>query len=310
MRQLWLKDIATGLTWNLSPINPQETADGCAFCTIKGLGYEATVEQSQVGVDYFVNKVNSKNTSISGYLYFNGTLHAEEFYKYIGDFGKQFELHYAPDGDVIATDQLSISWYKLITINKIDKNEKNNAMWFEVPVVFATQNDVWKRDIDISGSSPVVAGTPHYYPYFYDYVYGGLNTIAVDITNTGREVGCVISIKNTNETGNIEGLQWTAENSYYDKYGNPQTTMQYAKFNVILQPTKTLTIDSNALTQRAIVTNITETVIENVRNAEEADFDYIDYISLKNGVNSIYFNIGTGNSAEISISYQEQREFI
>ena len=31
-----------------------------------------------------------------------------------GDFGKQFELHYAPDGDVIATDQLSISWYKLI----------------------------------------------------------------------------------------------------------------------------------------------------------------------------------------------------
>ena len=59
-------------------------------------------------------------------------------------------------------------------------------MWFEVPVVFATQNDVWKRDIDISGSSPVVAGTPHYYPYFYDYVYGGLNTIAVDITNTGQ----------------------------------------------------------------------------------------------------------------------------
>ena len=91
-----------------------------------------------------------------------------------------------------------------------------------------------------------------------------------------------------------------AENSYYDKYGNPQKQCNTQNLMLYYNPQKTLTIDSNALTQRAVVTNITETIIENVRNAEEADFDYIDYISLKNGVNKIYFNIGTGNSAEIS----------
>lgn len=310
MRQFWLKDKKTLNNWNFTPENPRQEYGGCVFANVKGLGFENDIEQTQVEIDYFINKVVSKNKTITGTLYFVSPIHAASFQEFIGDFSKQFELHYSPDGSVIAEDQLSRTWYKNVVISKLDKAERNRAGWYECAFELKTQSDIWRRDIEINSNQGEQFGSPLVYPYFYPFVYGGQNTIAVDITNIGRDTGCEISIKNTNETGNIVNPSWILEHSYLDQLSQKVDELQYAKFNIQLQPGRTLIVDSGTLTQRAIVKNDEGTIYENVRNSEEINFDYIDYIVLKNGANKIYFNIGVGNTADISLKYCEMRELI
>lgn len=312
MRQFWLKDIKTQAVWNFTPTNPREEYGGCVFASVKGLGFENNIEQTQVSIDYFIDRVASKNKNITGILYFKSPKHKESFQEFIGDFSKQFELHYSPDGSIIASDQISKSWYKNIIINKLDTGERNKLGWYECDFSMTTQSDVWKRDIELISNGLELFGTPLTYPYFYKTTYGGAETLALDITNFGRETGCTIEIVNTNDSGNIENPSWILINKYTDIMGNEQQLYQYAKFNVKLRPNRKLIIDSNPLNQRALIESMTENIYnyENIRNNEEIDFDYINYITIPNGQNTIYFNIGGGNQADISVKYSEMREFI
>lgn len=312
MRTFWLRS-PEGAVWNLTPENPYSDRGGCFFNNARGLGYENAITQTQVNFDYFIDSVLSKNKNISGTLYFNSDNHVDNFYDFVRDFSRTFELHYSPDGRIIATDQLSASWYKPCVITLIDKNEKNSALWYEVPITITTQADVWRRDISVISGTPETFGQPHVYPYFYTYFYGGQGALAIDINNTGSTVSPVIEIMPTGESPITDPL-WTREYKYTDIYGIMQSEPQRARFNIILRPNMTLLVDSRALVggksaQRAVVLNTAGEPAENVFSSQETDFDYINFIDLPKGDNRIIFTLGT-TEVKIKISYTEQRELI
>ena len=328
MRRFWLK-ADNGTVWNLAPDNPRDTRNGCFFGNVAGLGLENDFAQTQVKVDYFIDNVLSKNVNISGVLYFSSDRHVDSFYNFIQDTQRTFELHYSPDGRIIATDQISASWYKPCGIVKLEKRGKNFAGWYECPVTFKTQSDVWRRDIFISSSQPEPFGEALVYPFFYEYEYGGAAVWAVNITNAGREVEPIIEIINGGETA-VENPYWVNEHISTDVYDREVKVFQRARFNIALHAGRTLLVDSRAIAnglsaQRAVILNNSDgRLMENVYNRQqidsikgldvtgeqEIDFDFINFISLPTGENRLYFDVGGQQGVNIKISYQENRELI
>ena len=83
MRQMWLEKIKTGVIWDCLPQNPYSKENGCFFAHPNGLGYEQDITQKQVNVEYFINKINTKNQEVSVEAYFNGVDHLKNFVDFI-----------------------------------------------------------------------------------------------------------------------------------------------------------------------------------------------------------------------------------
>lgn len=313
MRQIWLKNPETGTIWNLLPDDPYNVDSGVSMLRMSGMGYEQTVTQEQVEIDYFISQIESKNKSITGTFYFNGDEHLENFQKYIGDFRKQFMLYYSPDGEYEPYDQISSPYYKPIIISKLEKSEKDEYGWYECAVTFSTQADVWKRDIFYSISGELTnSGEALVYPYIYPYVLGGKDLYAIEIPNDGRETGCVITIKNNNEAP-ISQLEWFIDNVIVDYYGNELSTTQRSRWftsntDVTLGEGYELYVDSNPVTQEAKV-NYPNGTSQSVVAWQEPSWEYINFVRIKHGKNRIVFYIENPN-VDITVAYQEQKEII
>ncbi len=312
-RQMWLKNPETGEIWNLLPSDPYCVTGGCAFVKPQGLGYEQTVTQEQVEIDYFMSKIQSKNKAISGTLYFNGTEHKRNFQQFLGDFRRQFLLYYSPDGDFEPYDQINSPFYKPVTVSSVDSTEKTTDGWYECDTTFVTQSDVWKRDIylQIKGER-MFAGEPLVYPYTYTYVFGGRDVYTIDIPNDGRETGCIVKIKNNSDKP-LSQVEWFIDHTYKDVYNIEHTETQRSKWftqntDVTLQKDYELYVDSNATTQEAKVT-MSDGTSQSVVKWQEPSWDYINFVRIKHGANRIVFYINS-NNVDISVIYQEQKELI
>ena len=313
MRKIWLKDPETGAIWDLLPTNPFDIVGGCAMLDLKGFGFKQEVKQEQVGIDYYISQITSKNINPSGTMYFNGDEHLRNFQAFFGDSRKQFLLYYAPAGEYEPYDQLSSPYYKPVTISSIEKGEKATDGFYECEVVFISQSDVWKRDVylKIDGLRKM-RGEPLVYPYTYTYVLGGRDIYEIDIPNGGREVGCAIRIKNNTDIP-ISQIEWFIDHTYIDEYGVKQVETQRAKWytqttGIMLQKDYELYVDSNATTQEAKV-NYPNDTSQSIVEWQEPSWDYINFVQIKHGANRIVFYID-GENVDISVMYQEQKELI
>ncbi len=313
-RRMWLKNPITGAVWDLLPNNPHDpNQQGCAFLKIKGMGYQQNVTQEQIVVDYFISHIKSKNVPITGILYFNGDKHFQAFQAYVGDFGRQFDLYYSPNGEYQPYDEISSIFHKPIIISQVDKTEKDEYGYYECSTTFIPQADVWKRNvyygIELDENS---VGEALVYPYTYSYVYGGRNIFSVEIENSGRESGCLIKVTNTSDT-DIGFMEWYVDHTYEDSYGELHTETQRAKWytdnsNIILKPNYTLYVDSNETSQEAKVIR-SDGTSESVVDWQEPSYEYINFIRIKNGNNKIVF-YSNWDKIRIEVLYQEQKELI
>lgn len=317
-RKIWLRNPVTKEDWDLLPENPyKEEEHGCALLSIKGMGYQQSVTQEQVEVDYFISKILSSNKPITGILYFKSDEHIHRFQEYIGDFRRQFLLYYSPEGQFEAGDKISSIYYKPVIISQIDKTERDEYGWYACSCSFVPQSDVWKRDVYYVLERQENVGQALVYPYTYEYVYGGRNVYSIELgANNGREVGCLIKITNLSDAP-ISNLEWFISNTTVDYYGVQNETVQRSKWSfqsgetnvsVTLQPNYTLYVDSNATTQEAKVI-YTDGTSQSVVNWQEPSYDYINFVRIKHGENRIVFYCES-EEIRIELMYQEQKEII
>lgn len=313
MRAIWLKNMDTGATWDLLPQNPYPKAtgwDGCPLLGIGGMGYSQDITQNQVGVDYFVSKISTKNSDVTGTFLFWDDSHLEAFQNFVGDFRKQLMLFYSPSGEYEFGDQISENniYRKPVIISKVSKTEKTEQGVYECGVTFSTQSDVWKRYVVYEKENVSAVGEPLVYPYTYTYVYGGRDTFEIDIPNYGRETGCKITITNTGDNV-LDDIEWYLDSSYVDDYGVQHTDTQRSKWLLGLRQGDKLEVDSNATTQQAsVIYNINGTS-QNVVSAQEPSWDYINFVQLPHGQNRFVF-YAAQNKVNVKFEYWEQKELI
>lgn len=177
-------------------------------------------------------------------------------------------------------------------------------------------------------TDPYSIGEALVYPYTYEYVMGDRDIYTIDLPNDGREVGCIIKIKNNSETPLTE-LEWFVEHSYIDEYGitqydPPQRSRWFTtdhkiengtlphpnniKTDVTLRRGYELYVDSNPLTQEAKVIYNNGTS-QSVVAWQEPSWDYINFVRLKHGQNRIVFYVAHPE-VDITVAYQEQKELI
>ena len=174
---------------------------------------------------------------------------------------------------------------------------------------------MWKRDISYSIEGVPSVGDPLVYPYHYDdseYIFGGRAIYSIEVNNEGRETGCIVSITNNGETPLTE-VEWFIENTYKDAFGNDQTTIQRSKWftqedKLTLYEGYTLIVNSNPTTQEAKVV-FTDGTSQSVVSLQEPSWDYINFVTVKNGVNRIVFYVDNPD-VKIDFSYSEQKELI
>ena len=309
-RNMWLVNPKTGAKWDLLPTDPYKKDDGTPFLKISGLGYSQALTQNQVGVDYFVSEITSKNVPIKGSLYFWNTTHIARFQDCVGDFRDSLMLYYSPSGEFHIGDDISKIYYKPVKITQIDKTEYTKFGYFECATIITPQSDVWKRDVQFEAEIDTKnIGEPLVYPFTYPYVFGGRNTISLEIENTGRETGCKVMITN-NSAKPIQTVEWFCDNHYLNQYNIEVDEVQRAKFYVTLSESGTMfTIDSNALTQEATVT-YNDGTSQSVVAQQEPSTDYINFIQLRHGMNRFIFYLDNIEGVTINVSYTDQKEII
>lgn len=311
-RKIWLENPKNNSSWDLLPDDAYDKNNACPFLGIKGMGYSQEVTQTQVNTEYFVSKVLSKNTPISGTLYFQDTEHIKAFQNFVSDFRNQLLLFYAPSGVADPSPVSDEPYYKKVIITMVDKTEMDETGWYLIPMTLTTQDDVWtSRDkvysVPISGQTTV--GTPLVYPYTYPYQIGGRNALVIPITNNGRETGCEIKIKNL--TGvNLSTIEWFIDRTYTDYYGvlHENADTQKSKWNLILSNGSELIVNSNPLTQEAKI-KYRDGSFQSVVDLQEPSWDYINFVQVPQGQSRIVFYID-GSPVDISFTYREQKELV
>jgi hypothetical protein len=307
MRRFWIRNPRTDDRWDLTPSDPASIEGGCLIAKVNGLGYESNLKQTQAGTDYFITEVISKNIPIQAYMYFRNATHIDNFRKFMGTLNTQMELHYSPDGEIIASDLINETWYKNFVITSFSKGEKDAYGWIEVSVTLTPQSDIWRKNTLVATNNPGYVGEPLYYPYFYPLQYGGRNVLAVDLTVNGMDTGCLIRI--TNNTGNIiSNLEWINEYHYTDRYGTDQVEYQRARFNVLVRNGQILEVDSDGVKQRSELRDANG-LLQNVANFQEPDYKYINFVQLKSGNNRLIFLVDV-EGIEITVGYTEKREVV
>ena len=172
--------------------------------------------------------------------------------------------------------------------------------WIKVPCVLDLLSDVWYKKITIVKNK--VESSPSeqlVYPEFYTYFYGGKNRLAIKLDNPGMETGCKIVVKNISKV-NIDNIQWHLINSFFDETHKEVSTLQKCRFNVMIRPGESISVDSNAINQQASLVSGNNSF--NIARFQEADFDFINFCRLEHGKNNLVF-LTDVLDLEISIEY-------
>ena len=312
MRRVWLKKLDSNDTWDLLPQNRfgyyDPTVRGCSFINIKGLGFQQSITLNQVDDEYFVSETLSKNIPITGTMLFDED-GIKQFQEFVGDFRNQLYFYYSPDGKFQAGDQISAPFYKRVIVTQFDKGEMSVYGDYEITVTLTPQDNLWSRDIYHSIEGLSIVGEALVYPYTYPYTLGGREALAIELENNGREVGCIVKIKN-NTDSNLSNIEWYIERDYIDEYNvlHEHADPQRSKWNLALPAHSELSVDSNPRTQEAKVTYTDETS-QSVVSLQEPDWNYINFIRVPHGSCRIVFYIEYDN-IDITFGYREQKEVI
>lgn len=313
MRRIWLKKIDSEDTWDLLPQDKNGHYDatimGSPLVNIKGMGYKQTITQNQVETEYFISRISTSNQPVTGIMLFRDDEHIKQFQEWIGDFRNQLYLYYSPSGEYEAGDQVSAPFYKKVIITQADKTEMDEFGWYQISTTFSTQDDVWNRDVYYAIENLSTIGEALVYPYIYPYTFGGRDALAIEFNNNGREVGCVVKIKN-NGSATLSNIEWFIDRDYVDYYGvlHEHADQQRSRWNLTLSADAELAVDSNPLTQEAKVT-YTDNTSQSVVDLQEPDWNFINFVRVKHGKNRIVFYI-ENDDIDITFIYREQKELI
>lgn len=309
MRKIWLQKPNSLEIWDLLPTDAYNKENACPFLNIKGMGYKQEVTQNQVNTEYFISKILTKNQPITGIMYFQDDDHIKAFQEFVGDFGEQLTLYYSPSGEYEPYDRISAPYYKKVVISQLDKGEMDEFGWYQISTTLSTQDDVWNRDVFYQVQELSNVGEALVYPYIYPYQFSGRNALSIEFTNEGRDVGCIVKIKNNGDS-NLEGIEWFTDRDYVDYYGNPHehADVQKSKWLLNLSPNSELVVDSNPITQEAKV-NYIDNTSQSVVDLQEPNWEYINFVTIPHGKNRIVFYVENEN-IDITFSYREQKEII
>lgn len=294
MRRLWLKNPRTGQVWDLSSDYPYAETGGCPISSLDGTGYEAEIKTYDVMHSRFVEEIKRKAPPVKFNMHFKNQRHFDEFAEFVGDFTSEFDLCYSANGGIKPEQAFERPWYKKVVIQDIGKGAKQLTGWYKVSVTLYSLS-IWRRDncISVVLKAPDAA-TALIMPYVYPFHYDGSKWIA-QMRNNGLTTPLRIEL--TNVGSNPEWTVTDATGAY-----------QRARFNVHVGSGETLIVDSNPEVQRAEVISSEYSVSSQVYNMQEPDVDFINFVTLPNGKNTVAVNIGNNAGAEIRITYNEQRD--
>lgn len=311
MRKIWLQKPNSYEIWDLLPTNPNNRENASPFLNISGMGYKQEVTQSQVNTEYYVTQVLTKNQSITGTMYFQDDEHIKAFQEFVGDFREQLTLYYSPSGEYEPYDRISAPYYKKVIISQMDKGEMDEFGWYQIKTTISTQDDVWNRDVYFNVTLTPSSGETLKYPYTYPYTLNGRKALSVEFDNAGREVGCIVKVKNNSEN-TISDIEWFIDRTYVDYYGNKHENedVQRSKWLLNLASGNELVVDSNPITQEAKVI-YTDGTSQSVTDLQEPNWDYINFITVAHGKNRVVLYIDSNaTNIDIVFSYREQKEII
>ena len=138
------------------------------------------------------------------------------------------------------------------------------------------------------------------YPYYYPYVYGGNNNLAVDIDNEGNlPTSCIIKVEATTDTPFVRILQ-------------DGEVLEQAKYNLIIKEGSYLIIDSSPNNQEAsLYTKVNdEYVREDVYYIGEKDYSYSNFITIPSGKSTMIFSATNADFGKVTITYSIQKELV
>ncbi len=296
---LWLKNSA-GEIWNLRPRDFSEE-NGSFFKAIDGTGFETKLQVARVKNDFVVMESVPQQVEITGEMYFRDPAHMKRFGEFLGDYGNSVPLYYDPEGKIDPHSQIDRPYYKMVKIRKVTSGEQDSHGYWKCKMTLSPLSAMWKRDLTIATTATEIIGGPLVYSYVYPYFYTSESKLYLKILNEGEKIGCKIQITNKKQSSNLSKLFWYCE-------ALDDETRQYAQWlqGVGLEPNRTLIVDSNYSSQKAVVTY--DTGEDDVSDYQEPNPRYVNFIELHPGENLIMFDVGTVDQAEveITVSYTEE----
>ena len=298
MRKFWLEN-NEGKLWNLTPRNPYDQKSS-VFADPSGLGIKTKVTSYDVENVSFIEKVDTQSQTISGDLYFSNYDHFRKFISFVGNINtdKPLKLYYSTQG-YSHDNPFESEWYRLVLINELQKTEVDYKTGFLKCPIKLLCVAKWKKDKKIILELSRF-GDPLVYPYYYPYVYGGSNNLAVDIDNEGNlPTSCVIKIEAVTETPLIRILQ-------------NNEIIEQAKYNLTIQENSFLIIDSSPDSQEASLYTLIngDYVKEDVYYIGERDYTYSNFITIPSGKSKILISASNTNFGKVTISYSIQKELV
>lgn len=297
MRHFWLQ--RNNAIWDLTSNNESVTG-GNFFGGPEGLGVKLKIDTYEVEHTAFIENIKLEAGEISGKLYFINYEHFSRFVAFVGNFETtiSMRLYYSTE-KVSYTDPNNPQWYKLVLIKELGKSEivvKQGCLVCNIK--FATLSR-WKKDKTITlALSRYGAGLT--YPYFYPYVYGGRNNMAVEIDNTDNlPTSCIIKIEAETDTPFFRILQ----------NGN---IVEQAKYNVFIRSGSYMLINSAAEAQEAsLYTTAGETTIrEDIYYTGERDYRFSNFLTIPSGKSMFLIAATNIDFGRVTLQYSIQKELI
>lgn len=292
MRRFWLKN--GDKLWDLTTKNTDITS-GNFLGSIDGLGIKIKVDAFEIERAFFIENVELENSDISGKLYFIDYNHFNNFVEFLGlvETDKTLKLFYSTD-DKIAFNEKEM-WYKDVIITELKKSEiefKTSCLTCTVKFKSLSR---WKKDKTITLTlSP--SGTALVYPYFYPYVYGGQNNMAVEIDNSNNlPTSVIVKIEAETDTPLFRIIQ------------NNKIISQ-AKYHVIVRENTYMLIDSSPNNQEASL--YTSAGREDIYYLGERDYTYSNFIFLPEGKSMFLFTASNSDFGKVTLEYSLQRTLL
>lgn len=289
-----------GEIWDLRPAPGYDKNHASYFGTLDGTGFETKLSFTRVSNDFVQTDEDAQQIDIEGTFQFKTHTALDNFGTFTGNFEGELKFYYDPTGKYKSTDtDISAVWYKTVRITKFSaaEEDKDHSCW-KVKAAFTPTSANWKKDVTTASTINGVGDELHVYDYWYGFYYSDKGQVVGYIDNTGGRIGCEISIYNDGDTV-ITGLSWILTCGSYT---------EYASWDVSLQPGSTLIIDSNPLTQRAVVESTNELGVVtdlDVSDSQEPNPSYINFVDILPGENRIAFMTDSPNVI-ITIAFTEQ----
>ena len=292
---VWLEN-ETGETWDLHP-KKIRTAGSAAFLRdLTGTGFKRKLTYAQIGDDFAETDDKAEQVLLSGTIIFDTPAKLQEFGVFTGGFDKYVKLCYDPAG-LLGPGALGKPWFKQVKINELKGGTVNQYGFLEYPISFTPKSALWRKETTVASSTTVVDAKAHVYNYTYPYFYQTDRKLYLVINNGGSKIGCMIKITN-NSSVPLTKTTWTATSE--------NGAQQYASWlnGTTLEAGRTLIVDSDTASQRAVVEYQGSST--DVSQTQEPNPQYINFIELESGDNTIIFDLGEIDNIDIEVSYTER----